>query len=127
VPVYLFFGGLIAPIVTPYYLEMDMGLRVPGFEVMLPLEVFRGLLYVLTLFPLVAVLRGSRWSLAFWIVLTLCVLGSWQPMLSVAWWPVILRVTHGLEITGDSVVHGLVIALLLWTPVPDKPMETDSS
>jgi hypothetical protein len=127
VPIYLFFGMLIAPIVTPYYVEMDMGLRVPGFEVMLPLEAFRGLLYVLTLFPLVAVLRGSRWSLAFWIVLTLCVLGSWQPMLSVAWWPVILRVTHGLEITADSVVHGLVIALLLWTPVPGRRVEGDNS
>jgi hypothetical protein len=127
VPIYLFFGMLIAPIVTPYYVEMDMGLQVPGFEVMLPLEAFRGLLYVLTLFPLVVVLRGSRRSLAFWIVLTLCVLGSWQPMLSVAWWPVILRVTHGLEITADSIVHGLVIALLLWTPVPGKRAEGDDS
>jgi hypothetical protein len=117
VPVYLFFGMIIAPIVLPYYQEMGLGLTVPGFEVILPLEVFRGLLYVLTLFPLVAVLRVSRWWLAFWFVLTVCVLGSWVPMLSAAWWPVTLRLTHGLEITADSIVHGLIIALLLWTPV----------
>ncbi len=122
-PIYLFFGMLIAPIVTPYYQEMDMGLTVPGFEIILPLEVFRGLIYALTLFPLVAVLRGSRRSLAFWIVLTLCVLGSWQPMLSVAWWPVTLRLTHGLEITADSIVHGLIIAWLLWTPVTSRRSE----
>jgi hypothetical protein len=117
VPIYLFFGMIIAPIVLPYYQQLGMGLVVPGFEVILPLEVFRGLLYALTLFLLVAALRGGRWSTAFWIVLTLAVLGSWQPMLVAVWWPATLRLTHGLEITADSIVHGLVIAILLWTPV----------
>lgn len=115
VPVYLFFGMIISPIVLPYYQEAGMGLAVPGFEVMLPLEVFRGLLYAATLFLLIAVLSGSRRWVALWIVLTLCVLGSWQPMLIVAWWPVPLRVTHGLEITADSIVHGLIMVGLLWT------------
>jgi hypothetical protein len=115
-PIYFFFGMLISPIVTPYYLQMDMGLTVPGFEVIVPLELFRGLLYALTLFLLIGTLRGSRRSVAFWVILTLCVLGSWAPMLMVAWWPVTLRVTHGVEITADCIVHGLVVVWLLWTP-----------
>jgi len=127
VPIYLFFGIIISPIVLPYYQDLGMGLTVPGFEVMVPLEVFRGLLYVLTLFPLIAVLRASRWRVALLIVLTLCVLGSWQPMLLVAWWPVTLRLTHGLEITADSIVHGLAIVWLLWTPAAGGPAEPGNS
>ncbi|TKJ29432.1 MAG: hypothetical protein CEE40_08465 [Chloroflexi bacterium B3_Chlor] len=119
VPIYLFFGAIISPIVLPYYQQLEMGLTVPGFDVILPLELFRGLLYALTLFLLIAALRGSRRSTAFWVVLTLCVLGSWQPMLQAAWWPIPLRVTHGLEITVDSIVQGLAITLLLWTPTED--------
>ena len=92
-----------------------------------PLEVFRGLLYVLVLFPLVAVLRGSRWSVAFWIVLTLAVLGSWQPMLQAGWWPLTVRLTHGLEITADSIVHGLIIVWLLRTPAASKRPEPDKA
>ncbi len=86
---------------------------------MLPLEVFRGLLYAVTLFLLTATLRGSRSWVAFWIVLSLAVLTSWQPMLQATWWPVTLRLTHGLEITADSIVHGIIVVWLLWAPVAD--------
>jgi hypothetical protein len=115
VPTYLFFGFLIAPIVTPYYNNpaLGIGLVIPGFEVILPLEVVRGLLYVLTMFPLVVLFRGSRWSLAFWIGLTIAVLGSWTPMLQGTFLPVTLRLVHGLEITADAFVQGLTIAWLL--------------
>lgn len=118
VPTYLFFGSLIAPIVLPYYDNRDLGLGlvVPGFELIFTLEVGRGLLYVLTVFPLVAVLRGSRKSLAFWIGLTIAVLGAWTPMLQVNWWPLTLRLVHGLEITADAIVQGLTIAWLMGRP-----------
>lgn len=115
VPIYLFFGSLIAPIVLPYYTNPDLGLGlvIPGFEVILPLEAGRGLLYVLTLFPLVALLPGSRRSLAFWLGLTLAVLGAVWPMLQTSWFPLTMRVVHGLEISADSFVHAAVIAWLL--------------
>lgn len=126
VPIYFFFGTIISPIVMPYYESIGMGLTIPGLETILPLEVLRGLLYALTLFLLIAVLSGSRRSVAFWVVLTLCVLGSWQPMLMVAWWPLTLRVTHGLEITADSIVHGLAVTWLLWTATTGRGRETSS-
>ena len=115
-PIYLFFGLLVSPIVVPYYDGLGLELVIPGFRIILSLAVFRGLLNVLTLFPLVAVLRGSRRSVAFWVILTLAVLAAWAPLLSVTWWPVTLRLAHGLEITADSIVHGLIIVWLLWRP-----------
>ena len=117
VPIYFLFGMLIYPIVRPYYEDPALGLSlaVPGFDVILPLEVGRGLLFVLTVFPLIAVLRRPRRSLAFWLAMTIAVLGAVTPMLQASWFPLTMRVVHGLEITADSIVHALIIAWLLGT------------
>jgi len=115
VPVYFFFGMLIYPFVRPYYENPTLGLNlaVPGFGVILPLEVGRGLLFVLTVFPLIAVLRRSRRSLALWLGMTIAVLGAVAPMLQASWFPLTMRLVHGLEITADSIAHALIIASLL--------------
>jgi hypothetical protein len=114
-PTYFLFGLLIYPTVRPYYEDPSLGLNlvVPSPEVVLPLEVGRGLLFVLTLFPLIAVLCRPRRSLAFWLGMTIVVLGAVAPMLQATWFPLTMRVVHGLEITADSIVHGILIAWLL--------------
>ena len=119
-PIYFAFGMIVAPFVLPYYNNPDLGLNlvVPGFGVILPLEIGRGLLYALTLFPLIAVLRGGMGSKAFWVGLTIAVLGSWVPMLQAPGWPVVLRMAHGLEITADAFVQGFVLTWLLATKQP---------
>ena len=119
-PIYFAFGMIVAPFVLPYYNNPDLGLHlvVPGFGVILPLEIGRGLLYALTLFPLIAVLRGGVWSKAFWVGLTIAVLGSWVPMLQAPGWPLVLRMAHGLEITADAFVQGFVLTWLLATKQP---------
>ncbi len=116
-PIYYAFGMIVAPFVLPYYNNPDMGLNlvVPGLGVILPLEIGRGLLYAPTMFPLIAVLRGGAWSRAFWLGLTIAVLGSWVPMLQAPGWPLVLRMAHGLEITADAFVQGIVLAWLLGT------------
>ncbi len=119
-PIYFAFGMIVAPFVLPYYNNPDLGLNLvePGFGVILPLEIGRGLLYALTMFPLIAVLRGGIWSRTFWIGLTIAVLGSWVPMLQAPGWPLVLRMAHGLEITADAFVQGVVLTWLLATKEP---------
>jgi hypothetical protein len=114
-PIYYLFGMIVAPFVLPYYDNPDLGLNltVPGIGVILPLEIGRGLLYALTLFPLIAVLRGGYWSRALWVGLTIAVLGSWVPMLQAVFWTPVLRLAHGLEITADAFAQGLVLTWLL--------------
>jgi hypothetical protein len=114
-PIYLVFGMIVAPVVLPYYDNPDLGLNlvVPGIGVILPLEIGRGFLYALTVFLLIAVLRGGLWSKAFWVSLTIAVLGSWVPMLQAVTWPLVLRLAHGLEITADAFLQGFVLTWLL--------------
>lgn len=115
VPTYLAFGMAVAPIVVPYYTDsvLASGLAIPGFGVMLPLEALRGIGFVLAVLPLVMLLRVSRWALAGWIGLAIAVMGSWVAMLQGTFMSPVLRITHGLEITGDAFVQGLTIAWLL--------------
>lgn len=114
VPIYLFFGSLIAPIVVPYYTDAaGTGLAIPSFGVMIPLEVIRGLLFIPVVFPVVMVLRGSRLRLALWLGLILAAFVGWAPLLGGSFLPLTLRVVHGLEITADAFVHGALIAWLL--------------
>jgi hypothetical protein len=130
VPIYYLFGMVVAPFVLPYYDNPDLGLNltVPGIVVILPLEIGRGLLYALTLFPLIAVLRGSYWSRALWVGLTIAVLGSWVPMIQALHWTPVLRLAHGLEITADALVQGLVLTWLLAPPdAANQGLQSDPS
>jgi hypothetical protein len=117
-PIYFAFGMIVAPFVLPYYDNPDLGLNltVPGIGTILPLEIGRGLIYALTLFPLIAVLRGSYWSRALWVGLIIAVLGSWVPMIQALHWTPVLRLAHGLEITADAFVQGLILTWLLAPP-----------
>jgi hypothetical protein len=127
-PIYYMFGMIVAPFVLPYYDNPDLGLSltVPGIGVIIPLEIARGLLYALTLFPLIAILRGSYWSRALWVGLTIAVLGSWVPMLQAVHWTPVLRLAHGLEITADAFVQGLVLTWLLAPPdVANQGLRSD--
>jgi hypothetical protein len=126
-PIYFMFGMIVAPFVLPYYDNPDLGLNlvVPGLGVIIPLEIGRGSLYALTLFPLIAVLRGGVGSKALWVGLTIAVLGSWVPMLQATTWPLLLRVVHGLEITADAFVQGFVLTWLLATVVPEDLVTED--
>jgi hypothetical protein len=122
-PVYFFFGAIAFRFVAPYYQNPGSGLplTVPGFDVILPLELGRGLLYALTLFPLIALLqaggRRTRWGVALWIIFVQVILGSWQPMLTAAFWPVEMRLAHGLELTADCIVYSL---LVVWLTAPGR-------
>ncbi len=115
-PIYYFFGWVFSPITVPYYNkpELGLGLVIPSFEVWLPVEIGRGLIYALTMVPLLAVLRMSRWRLGLWMGLILAIVGAVVPQLVNASWPLPLRIGHGIEMVLDSFAQSLMVAWLLW-------------
>lgn len=115
-PIYYFFGWVFSPITVPYYNtpELGLGLIIPSFDVWLPVEIGRGLIYALTMVPLLAVLHMPRWRLGLWMGLILAIVGAVVPQLVNASWPLPLRVGHGVEVILDSSAQGLMMAWLLW-------------
>lgn len=111
-PIYFTFGAMIAPFVLPYYQDPSMGLTIPSFTVMVPLEFFRGFLYVLALFPILATLRAQKRHAYFATVSMLYVAGALIPFLTVLGFPIPLRIFHGVEILADCLAYGAVLAYL---------------
>jgi len=112
-PIYLVFGGLVSPFVLPYYTDPSMGLMIPSFDVMIPVELVRGLLYVLALLPIIAGIRIKRRYLYVGIASLLYIPGAFIPLLTNLSWPVQLRIFHGLEILADYLVYGAALIYLL--------------
>jgi len=127
-PTYFVFGMLAYPFVRSYYEDpaLGAGVRVPAVEVIVPLEIIRGLLYVVALIPFISILRQPRWRLALWLGLIIATLNAWEPLIANTFWPVTMRVTHGLEITADSLVQGFTIAWLLGLKAADVATSADS-
>ena len=110
--IYFTFGAMIAPFVLPYYQDSSIGLTIPSFTVMIPLEFFRGFLYVLALFPILATLRAQKKHAYLAAVSLLYVAGALIPFLTVSGFPIPLRIFHGLEILADCLVYGAVLVYL---------------
>lgn len=112
-PVYFFFGMLVSPFVMPYYRDSSLGLIIPPFTVIVPLEVFRGFMYVICLIPITAALASGRRNTAIAFIGMLFIPGALLPLLADQGLPAPIIPFHLVEIFADSVVYGYILARLL--------------
>lgn len=115
-PIYFFFGVLVSPFVLPYYNNPSSGLTVPSFSVLIPVELFRGFLYVLVLLPLLAATADGATTRFAVLAATLYIPGALIPLVGNALMPVLPTAIipfHALEILGDSIVYGWVLSRLV--------------
>lgn len=112
-PVYFFFGALISPFVIPYYSDPSLGLRIPSFNVIIPLELFRGLLYAAALLPLFASVWARRRTMLAIIASVLYVPGALVPLMIQSTLPTSILPFHLVEILADSLVYGTIATYLL--------------
>jgi len=112
-PIYFLFGMLIFPFVAEYYNDPSLGLRVPGFEVIIPLEFFRGFLYVIVLLPIMASLKEN--SRTWFIALSsmLFIPGAFIPLILESSLPREIVPFHLFEILADSLVYGFALSKIL--------------
>ena len=111
--IYYGIGTLISPIVLPFYLDMGTGLTIPPVWVILVVEISRGFLYILALFPLLVSLKVETKELYLLLAFALY-LPSIAMFLPNPTFPVLLRIIHGLfEILIDSFLFTAIIFILL--------------
>jgi len=111
-PVYFFFGMLVIPFVMPYYTDPSMGLVIPPFTTIIPLEVLRGLMYVAVLLPVTACLDADRLTTSVALAGLLFIPGALLPLLADQGLPAQIIPFHLVEILADSVVYGHILARL---------------
>lgn len=111
-PVYFFFGMLVISFVIPYYTDPSMGLVIPPFTTIIPLEVLRGLLYVAVLLPVTACLDADRLTTSVALAGLLFIPGALLPLLADQGLPAQIIPFHLVEILGDSVVYGYILTRL---------------
>ena len=114
-PVYFFFGMMVSPFVMPYYSDPSLGLVVPPFSVIIPLEIVRGFMYVAALLPVVACLNGDVRGFSVALAGMLFIPGALLPLLGDQGLPAPIIPFHLVEILADSVVYGYILARLLGT------------
>jgi hypothetical protein len=114
VPVYLFFGTLVARITYGYYAEEVGGLTAPGWDQILPVLFVRSLLFLAASLPVLVAWSRSRRGLILSLGFAMFVLVGAMGLIGGYWLPLDVRVYHGLEILADSFVYACVLVLLLW-------------
>jgi nitric oxide reductase large subunit len=110
---YFIFGNIISPIVLPYYLQGSNELALPGWGQLLPVIALRSLFFLLVCLPILIVWNLSDRRLFLTLGLTLFILVGGIAMIQAYWLPMVLRVTHGLEIFADEMVYAGALVLLL--------------
>ncbi len=112
-PVYFFFGMLVSPFVLPYYSDPSLGLVVPPFTVIIPVEILRGFLYVATLLPMAASLGADRRTNTVAFAGMLFIVGAFIPLLGDQGLPPQIIPYHLVEILADSIVYAYVLSRIL--------------
>jgi hypothetical protein len=111
--VYFVFGIIVSPIVGEYYRQGVSDLVLPAVEVILGVQFLRSLLFLLAALPVLWAWSGSRRQLIWFLGLAFFVLGATFEIVLAYQLPLVLRVTHSIEILADSLVYAWFLVTLL--------------
>ncbi len=115
--IYFAFGVMVSPFVVRYYTSgIVPGFHIPSFAVIIPMQLLRSVLFLAVSLPVVALWKGSRLSLWIGLGLAHSVSVGWFGLIAGTFLPMVMRVGHGLEITGDSFVYAGLLVLLFSRP-----------
>jgi hypothetical protein len=110
--IYFFFGMCIAPIVVPHYNAGIAGLTIPPIDVIIRTQLVRSLIFLAASFPAVLLWTKSRTQFIVAMgLLHAMTVGIFQ-LAQAGFLPMVLRVTHSVEITADSFAYAAVLGLL---------------
>jgi hypothetical protein len=111
--IYIFFGLLARPFIQSYYEQQMAGLTLPGWGEILPTLLLRSTLFLVACLPVLITWQGTRLSLFLTLGTALFILVGGIYMMQSYWFPVAMRIVHGLEILADSFVYsGVLVAIM---------------
>jgi len=112
--VYIIFGLLVQPYIMDYYAQGLYELTIPTWGQLIPLQFLRSLLFLLVCLPVLINWKGTRLGLWWGLGLSFFVLTAFMAVITAYWFPLELRLFHGLELLADGLVYvGLLVLLLV--------------
>jgi hypothetical protein len=114
--IYFFFGACVSPIVVPYYNAGIAGLRIPALSTILAVQLVRSVIFLAASLPFIALWKGSRRGLWFTLGLAHAFTVGLYGLVGATFLPMILRITHSVEIAGDSFAYAGLLVLLFAAP-----------
>src|SRR5215472_958906 len=127
-----FFGSMYGPLIAKYYSDPAFMAQThtvpPPASIAWPEETARGVLFVLSLLPVLAVVRGRDWPAIGYAALYVTLIGvgleAWQ-VFAMTSYPIGFRLGEGLDLTTDAVARGILVAALLVLPATgaERPEE----
>jgi len=117
------FGSMYGPLIAKYYNDPAYMAQThtvpPPAYLAWPEETARGVLFVLSLLPVLAVVRGRDWPAIAYAALYVTLIGvgleAWQ-VFAMTTFPIGFRLGEGLDLTTDAVARGILVAALLVLP-----------
>jgi threonine/homoserine/homoserine lactone efflux protein len=107
---YCFAGAIILPYVQDFYSSLA---QTPAVDKVLIMQVFRGLIYVIVILPIIRMFNKRRLEAAVMVGLQLSILGGIAPLLPPnPYMPAEIRLVHGIEIGISNFIYGVIIGLL---------------
>ena len=128
--IYFFFGMCVSPFVVPYYQAGGvLGLRIPGFDVIIRTQLLRSAIFLAASFPVILLWTKSRGRLILALGLAHAVTVGIFQLAQAPFFPMVMRVAHSLEITGDSFAYAALLGLLFMrkTSVAQPQLSTSSA
>lgn len=110
--IYFVFGAMVAPIVVPTWRSGSMGLVLPPVTTILPVQVLRSAIFLLSSLPFFLLRTRSRRSLVFALGFHWFLVGLFG-LLIVSWFPLAVRIAHLFEGAADSFAYAAALVFLL--------------
>lgn len=109
--VYITFGLLVQPFIMEYYTQGMYELVAPTYGQLIPLQLARSLLFLFVCLPVIRWWKGDRRSLWLSLGFSFFVLTAFMAVITAYWFPLEMRVFHGLELLADGMVY---TGVLVW-------------
>ncbi len=111
--VYFVFGMPVGLLVQHAYREQAFGLRLPGLEVVIAVQLVRSIVFLLVALPVFVAWSGLRRRLNLIFGLSLFIVLGLYGLIQAYWLPWSMRGLHTVEILLDSLVYGWLLVSLL--------------
>ena len=111
--IYFTFGLIVQPFIRDFYAQRMYELTTPTWGQLIPLQLTRSFLFLLVSLPVVIWWNGSRRGMWLTLGSSIFALTAFMAVITAYWFPLQMRLFHGLELLADGLIYAGSLVMLL--------------